>query len=564
MAPEQAMNTGDAVGPATDIYALGSILYEMLTGRPPFDAETPLATMVRLVHYEPLSPASLRPTLPRDLVTICLKCLEKSPRRRYASAGALADDLERFRTGRPIQARPVSTIERAYRWCRRRPLVAGLLALVGTLSVAFAITVLMLNARLRAANEQLKLQSEQEHRQVIELNIQIGLGHLNSGDSFAALLFFTEALRLDEKGAHEADHRRRIATTLRQSPHVVDVLDLEAPVLAAAVGAQGGLVATAGADGTVTVWEVPARRRIASGLAHPETPVAGTFSADGRLLGTVSTGGTARIWDLAAGTARVLATGEGPPVTRVTFHPGGRLLVTEHANAGVRVWDLAAAEPTPLAQRAWKEPAFAAASADARWLFTVDAENRGQLWDVDADRPAGPSFALGDRVRRGAVSADGRRVAVVGPEGIVRVWEVAQGRPLGKPLALPLFDGTVTLSPDGCWLGAWDTTGAERVWDTVTGQPRTPPLRHGSKCVCAAIGAKADRIVTVDRDGAVCVWEIGGHEPDPSARPVAELLALAQMHAGARLDDRHVMQPLSAAELHARWRSLHGEGVARR
>jgi serine/threonine protein kinase len=559
MAPEQAMDTGDAVGPATDIYALGSILYEMLTGRPPFDAETPLATVMRLLHYEPLSPANLRPSLPRDLVTICLKCLEKSPRRRYASAGELADDLERFRTGRPIHARPVNAVERAYRWCRRRPLVTGLLALLGSLSVAFVVTVLIYNALLQAALDRLKEQSEKQHRQIIELNIEIGGNYRDSGDSFAALLFFAEALRLDERNPDQAAHRNRIATALRHCPHMVEVLDLEGSVLGAEVGVNGGRVATAGADGTVSVWEVPQRRQIASGLAHPETPINGTFSPDGRLLGTVTANGTAQIWNLDTGKARSVPSAKGPAIARLAFHPSGRFLLTEHANAGVRLWDLTTAVPTPIEQRAWREPVFAAASADAHWLFTADEENRGRLWDVAADQPACDAFALGDKVHQAAVSTDGRRVAVVGSAGIVRVWEVARGRPLGKPLALPLLDGGVSLSPDGRWLFACDVTGAEHIWDAETGQPRMPPLRHGGKCVCAAVDAKADRVLTLDKDGAVCIWEMGGDIPDAATRPIVELLALAQMHAAGRLDDRHVVQRLQASELHARWQTLHPE-----
>src|SRR5262249_56276916 len=124
-----------AIGPATDVYALGAILYECLTGRPPFKAETAMETLLQVKFTDPVSPSQLQPKLPRDLVTICLRCLQKQPRQRYASAQDLAHDLHRFLEGRPIQARPVGMLARAIKWDRRRPTttaeVAGSFLLTG-------------------------------------------------------------------------------------------------------------------------------------------------------------------------------------------------------------------------------------------------------------------------------------------------------------------------------------------------------------------------------------------------------------------------------------------------
>jgi tetratricopeptide (TPR) repeat protein len=130
MAPEQAAGKGAAIGPATDLWALGAILYELLTGRPPFQAESALETLFQVRYQDPVSPSQLRPKLPRDLVTICLTCLRKDPRKRYASAEGLAEDLRRFLDGQPIRARAVGRSERVLRWCRRKPALAGLLAAV--------------------------------------------------------------------------------------------------------------------------------------------------------------------------------------------------------------------------------------------------------------------------------------------------------------------------------------------------------------------------------------------------------------------------------------------------
>jgi formylglycine-generating enzyme required for sulfatase activity len=139
MAPEQAGGKSTQVGPAADIYALGAILYECLTGRPPFKAATPLDTMMQVVQDEPVPPRQLQSGVPADLETICLKCLAKEPNRRYASASALADDLRCYLAGEPVQARPAGHLERTFKWARRRPALAGLLGVTLLALVSLAV-----------------------------------------------------------------------------------------------------------------------------------------------------------------------------------------------------------------------------------------------------------------------------------------------------------------------------------------------------------------------------------------------------------------------------------------
>ena len=147
MPPEQAAGQVNAIGPAADVYSLGALLYAMLAGRPPFQAATPLETLRQVIESEPVVLRQLNPGVPRNLETIVLKCLEKAIPRRYATAQALAEDLRRYLDGRPILARPVGRWEHAWRWCRRQPAVAGLIA-----AVALTLAAGILVSSLFAAN----------------------------------------------------------------------------------------------------------------------------------------------------------------------------------------------------------------------------------------------------------------------------------------------------------------------------------------------------------------------------------------------------------------------------
>jgi tetratricopeptide (TPR) repeat protein len=148
MPPEQAGGNRAAVGPAADVYALGATLYALVTGRPPFQAATAMDTVIQVIGEEPVPPRRLNPGVPRDLETICLKCLQKEPARRYGSASALAGELRRYLSGEPILARPVGSAERAWRWSKRNRLAASLLTLVAILTASgtATITVLWLRA----------------------------------------------------------------------------------------------------------------------------------------------------------------------------------------------------------------------------------------------------------------------------------------------------------------------------------------------------------------------------------------------------------------------------------
>lgn len=159
MAPEQAGGGSQSVGPSADVYALGAILYELLTGRPPFLAASATQTILQVLSEEPMAPTRLQPHLSTDLVTICMKCLQKEPVKRYQGAEALAEDVRRFLAGEPILARPVSQMERAWRWCKRKPAVAALSASVFVLLLAVAISSTVSYFRIKEEKAEVERQS---------------------------------------------------------------------------------------------------------------------------------------------------------------------------------------------------------------------------------------------------------------------------------------------------------------------------------------------------------------------------------------------------------------------
>jgi hypothetical protein len=194
MPPEQATGRKD-VGPRSDVYSLGAILYELLTGRPPFKAATSWETMQQVRYHDPVPVRQLQPQVPRDLETICLKCLEKEPARRYATAAELADDLHHFLAGEPIRARPVGFFERGIKWARRRPALAAALALASL----FVPLVFLAGAQWGAEHAHLKQELEQARLQIERLLRQREATHTSSKyvtrllESRAALMGCREA-----------------------------------------------------------------------------------------------------------------------------------------------------------------------------------------------------------------------------------------------------------------------------------------------------------------------------------------------------------------------------------
>jgi WD40 repeat protein/serine/threonine protein kinase/tetratricopeptide (TPR) repeat protein len=556
MAPEQATGQVHAVGPRSDIYALGAILYELLTGRPPFHGESAYDTLRRVASAEPLPPRSLVAGLPRDVETICLKCLNKDPRRRYADALEMARDLRRFQDGETIRARPTPAWERAAKWTRRRPGTAALLAAGVVLLVAAVVGGLARHAQLQAeAEREANRRAELEHalnlsrQRLVRLTVANGAGLLDDGDLIGSLPWLAEAMRLEgDDPAREAVHRLRLGAVLEQCPRLAQVwfhadringvtfspdggllvsasedgtaqiwdvtTGLAAPqtprhdkaVLRAAFSFDGTLLATAGADGTARIWKSDSGMSVSDPAKHPKEVVAVAFDPEGKRLLTACKDGTARLWKVPELEPLPVVARHAAPLTQAVFSPDGSRLLTAAEDGTAQVWN--AENGLPLARPPRQRGAIhdVAFRPDGRLFVTACADGSARAWRTDSGLPATPALRHAGAVLHAVFSADGRLIATAGADQTARVWNATNGQPMGIPFRHGSKVFTAVFGPSARRLLTTSDDNTARVWDATTGAPLGPPLKHNGSVACGTFSPDGHWVVTGGNDGMVRLW----------------------------------------------------------
>jgi WD40 repeat protein len=506
MAPEQARRnqtrdrSQEAVGPAADIYALGAILYELLTGRPPFKAATYLETILQVVSQEPAPPRLLQPSAPRDLETICLKCLQMEPRQRYATAEELSQDLRRFRECKPITARPVGLLERGWRWCRRNRLVAGLLAAVA-LSLVGGTGLASYFAWQAGARAREALAAEKR----AETSAAYAAANAERADAKAAEAD-ANARRADHEARHAREQKRtadhlvyvahmsltRQAWEDSQSAWMRELLESHLPERTGGEDLRG--------FEWYHWWRLCHFELLT--LGHSAKAVRGiAYSPDGTRLATASEDGTLTIWDAGNGQKlRVLP--HDAPVTCLAFSRDGKRLASgtalrvgpnnlsapppQPATSEIRIWDTATGDLLfHLAGPAADINSLAFNPRGDR-LAAGCNDQAVYVWDLDRRRQAyalkgGPGSAYHTGMVQGvAFSADGARFASASQDHSVKIWEAETGKPI-RTLNHNSRVFSVAFSPDGTRLAtAVEAVDAKtgqlgnsqiQVWDLRTGQP---------------------------------------------------------------------------------------------
>jgi WD40 repeat protein len=552
MAPEQARGHSKRLTTAADVYGLGAVLYELLAGRPPFKGETPLETLQDVLTREAVPPSRLRSGMPRDLEVICLTCLRKEPERRYESALALAEDLERWLTGEAIRARAAGRVERTIRWVRRHPAGAAL-AVVSALAAMALVGVGVgqwYNARLKASKKALeasnaaleaaKTDLQDTNNELADTNgklkatsnqLQITLEAVRAEKAKARRYFYASQMTLVEQARRDKQDGRVVQllrTFIPDDPEEEDPRGFEwyhlwreyrgeqsrlrghkGAVTAVAFSPDDRLIASGSADNSVKLWDAATGKELRSLEGHQACVTGVAFSPDGQSMVTASADRTVRVWEVATGKMMQRLQGHDGPVTCVAYSPDGRSVASGSEDRTLRIWN-----------------------ADT-WEVSLEFKEH--------TRP----------VRAVAFSPDSSKVASIGqgPKGEFLVWNAYKG---GIHLRLPNKPWTcVAFDPDGQHLATGEAGAVERddngspyqvllkpavsIWDLNTKQSIQALNGHEDVITQIAFRPDGKQLVSSGADQVVRVWDLATGKEAVKFHEEQAALSVAFSADGARI-----------------------------